>query len=73
MLFRSVYMLTNGGPLGATQTVIYEIYQYSFKYYRVGFGAAASLVFLLVILVIYGLENLLLREKETGKRRGRHE
>ena len=72
-IFESVYMLTNGGPLGATQTVIYEIYQYSFKYYRVGFGAAASLVFLLVILVIYGLENLLLREKETGKRRGRHE
>lgn len=68
-IFESVYMLTNGGPLGATQTVIYEIYQYSFKYYRVGFGAAASLVFLLVILLIYGLENLLLRERKTGKRR----
>ena len=70
-IFESVYMLTNGGPLGATQTVIYEIYQYSFKYYRVGFGAAASLVFLFVILLIYGLENLLLREKEQTKRRGK--
>lgn len=67
-IFESVYMLTNGGPLGATQTVIYEIYQYSFKYYRVGFGAAASLLFLLVILVIYGIENLLLRENESGRR-----
>ena len=67
-IFESVYMLTNGGPLGATQTVIYEIYQYSFKYYRVGFGAAASLIFLFVILIIYGIENLLLRERE-GKRR----
>lgn len=70
-IFESVYMLTNGGPLGATQTVIYEIYQYSFKYYRVGFGAAASLVFLLVILLIYGLENLLLREKDKTRRRGK--
>lgn len=67
-IFESVYMLTNGGPLGATQTVIYEIYQYSFKYYRVGFGAAASLIFLFVILLIYGVENLLLRERR-GKRR----
>lgn len=70
-IFESVYMLTNGGPLGATQTVIYEIYQYSFKYYRVGFGAAASLVFLLVILLIYGLENLLLKEKDKTRRRGK--
>lgn len=67
-IFESVYMLTNGGPLGATQTVIYEIYQYSFKYYRVGLGAAASLVFLLVILIIYGIEKLLLRERNTGRR-----
>ena len=51
--------------------MIYEIYQYSFKYYRVGFGAAASLVFLLVILLIYGLENLLLREKDKTRRRGK--
>lgn len=63
-IFESVYMLTNGGPLGATQTVIYEIYQYSFKYYRVGFGAAASLLFLAVILIIYGIESAVLREHE---------
>ena len=67
-IFESVYMLTNGGPLGATQTVIYEIYQYSFKYYRVGLGAAASLMFLIVILAIYGIENLLLRERDAGRR-----
>lgn len=67
-IFESVYMLTNGGPLGATQTVIYEIYQYSFKFYRVGIGAAASLVFLIIILLIYGIENLLLREKEDEKK-----
>lgn len=68
-IFESVYMLTGGGPLGATQTVIYEIYQFSFKFYRVGFGAAASIVFLLVILVIYGFENLLLRERKQSRRR----
>lgn len=67
-IFDSVYMLTSGGPLGATETVIYNIYQYSFKYYRVGYGAAAAVVFLVVILAIYGIENLLLRER-TGRRR----
>lgn len=63
-IFDSVYMLTGGGPMGATETVIYNIYQYSFKYYRVGYGAAAAVVFLFVILIIYGIENLLLRERK---------
>lgn len=67
-VFESVYMLTDGGPLGATQTVIYEIYQYSFKYYRVGFGAAAALLFLIVILMVYGIENILLKERDKSRR-----
>lgn len=71
-IFESVYMLTNGGPLGATQTVIYEIFQYGFRYYKVGFGSAASILFLFIILIIYGIENVLLKEKEP-KRRHIHE
>jgi ABC-type sugar transport system permease subunit len=60
-IFESVYMLTGGGPLKATETVIFSIYQYSFKFDRMGTGAAASVLFLFFILLVCGLEILLFR------------
>lgn len=67
-IFESVYMLTGGGPLKATESVIFTIYQYSFKYSKVGVGAAASVMFLGVILMVCGFEALLFR---LGDRSGR--
>ena len=68
-IYDSVYMLTGGGPLGTTETIIYQIYNYSFKYYRVGYGAAAAVMFLLFVLVIYLIENLLLSDKDERRER----
>jgi len=69
-VFESVYMLTGGGPLKSTESVIYSIYQYSFKYSKVGVGSAASVLFLLVILLVCGLEALLFRfMQRSGKER----
>jgi multiple sugar transport system permease protein/sn-glycerol 3-phosphate transport system permease protein len=60
-IFESVYMLTGGGPLKATETVIYSVYQYSFKYNRMGIGSAATVLFLFFILLICGLEMFIFR------------
>jgi ABC-type sugar transport system permease subunit len=54
-VFDSVYVLTGGGPLGRTQTVVWYIYQSIFFYSRPGFGAALSLVLLGIIFVLTGL------------------
>jgi ABC-type sugar transport system permease subunit len=67
-IFESVYMLTGGGPLKATETVLFTVYQYSFKYNRMSIGAAASVLFLLFILLVCGLEMLVFRI--TGEQKG---
>ncbi|MGW3953230.1 carbohydrate ABC transporter permease [Streptomyces sp. NPDC004752] len=52
-VFDTVNVLTQGGPLNSTQTVLTEIWQLGFSYYDLGQGAALSAV-LLIILVIIG-------------------
>ena len=46
-MFDQVYMLTNGGPGNATQTLAHYIYFHGFKYYDMGYASAVS--YLLVI------------------------
>ena len=53
-LFDQSYLLgnTNGGPNGSTQSVLEYIYQNGFVSYRLGYAAAMSYIFFVVILVI---------------------
>ena len=41
-MFDQVYMLTNGGPGNATQTLAHYIYFHGFKYYDMGYASAVS-------------------------------
>ncbi|MDR1420343.1 MAG: sugar ABC transporter permease [Treponema sp.] len=66
-IFESVYMLTGGGPLKATESVIYSLYMYTFKFGRIGVGAAASVLFLFFILIVCGLEMLVFRLGGDGR------
>jgi ABC-type sugar transport system permease subunit len=51
-MFGAVFLLTGGGPIHATTTVVYYIWQTAFMTYKMGYGAAASLVLFVVILII---------------------
>jgi len=53
--FDLAYVLTQGGPNGATTTVPFEIYQVSFAYFRFDQGAAWSVVsfLLMTILIVF--------------------
>jgi len=50
-VFDQVYVMTSGGPFYATYTVMYYIYQLGFRYFRFGYGAAASVLLFAMILV----------------------
>lgn len=50
-MFDQVFMLTNGGPGNATQTMAHYIYFHGFKYYNMGYAAAVS--YLLVIPMLF--------------------
>ncbi|MGI8748397.1 MAG: carbohydrate ABC transporter permease, partial [Deinococcus sp.] len=64
LAFDQFYILTHGGPQGSTVTAVYWIYNTSFGSFRLGYGAALSLV-LLVILVIISVAQLYLLRDDT--------
>ncbi|MFI6324439.1 carbohydrate ABC transporter permease [Nonomuraea sp. NPDC050556] len=55
-LFDLVYTTTRGGPLSATQTIVYYIYKTAFGGQRYGYGSAvAYTLFLITLLITVGM------------------
>lgn len=61
-----VLALTDGGPAGSTQTIVYQVLKDSFAQARLGFGAAQSVI-LLVVTAILGLAVTLARRGSEKK------
>lgn len=53
-VFDSVVVLTRGGPLGSTETLLYVLYLEGFQYFRMGYAAALT-VGLLAFLVLLSI------------------
>jgi multiple sugar transport system permease protein len=53
-VFDTVVVLTRGGPLGSTETLLYVLYLEGFQYFRTGYAAAMTVV-LLVFLVLLSI------------------
>jgi multiple sugar transport system permease protein len=56
LAFDQFYIMTSGGPRGQTFTAVYWIYQNSFVSFKLGYGAALSLVLTAIILVFSTLQ-----------------
>ena len=63
-LFTQVDVLTQGGPQGATNTVVRYLYEMGFSRGRVGYAAATAVVFFLVVLVISLVQRRFLKSEE---------
>jgi multiple sugar transport system permease protein len=64
LTFDQFYALTKGGPGGGTTTVVLYTYTTSFIQFRLGYGAAISVVVSLVILAITAFQLRVLGRKE---------
>lgn len=53
-VFDSIYALTGGGPANVTKVMSIDIYNYSFKFFRMGMGSAYSWI-MIIILLIFGI------------------
>lgn len=47
--FDSINVMTQGGPQGATNTIIFSIYREGFQYYRVGYAAALATILMVIV------------------------
>ena len=63
--FDIIYVMTSGGPANATNVLSIDVYKLSFDYFRLGDGAAAANV-LLVIPLVLSIVYLFLRRREES-------
>ncbi|MGH3001112.1 MAG: carbohydrate ABC transporter permease [Gaiellaceae bacterium] len=62
--FTQIYTMTQGGPLGATTTTGFLLYQESFVFFHTGFGAAIAVV-LFVVIALFTLLQLRLSRRQA--------
>lgn len=61
-VFAEIYVMTKGGPLNSSKTIVYYIYERAFENLDLGYASAMAVVLLLIVLVL-SLVNLLCFEK----------
>ncbi|SDD83523.1 carbohydrate ABC transporter permease [Glycomyces harbinensis] len=63
-LFVQVNIMTGGGPVGSTSTLVLQIVQKGFQQQQMGYGAALSLVFFCVVLALALVQRRLTRDRD---------
>jgi len=63
-LFSEPYVMTAGGPLRATTSVVLMMYEEGFRWWRMGYAAAIAFVLFIVILIATLIQFRLQRERE---------
>ncbi|MFC8683931.1 carbohydrate ABC transporter permease [Brevibacillus porteri] len=53
--YDQIYILTQGGPSGATSTILYYFYVLAFEYFETGPASALAMIFLVMCLLISAL------------------
>ena len=63
LAFDQFYIMTSGGPRNSTISVVYWIFNNSFTYFDMGYGAAMSIVLLLGLVGLSAAQFYLLQDK----------
>jgi ABC-type sugar transport system permease subunit len=59
--FGAIFILTGGGPVYATTTVVYHIYSQAFNFGRFGYASSLSILLFVIILIITVIQTKYLR------------
>lgn len=63
LAFDQFYIMTRGGPRNSTISIVYWIFNNSFTYFKMGYGAAMSIVLLAILVALTGAQLYVLREE----------
>ena len=63
-VFAEIYVMTKGGPLNSSKTIVYYIYERAFENLDLGYASALAVV-LLVVVMIFSLINILCFERNN--------
>jgi sn-glycerol 3-phosphate transport system permease protein len=62
-VFDTINLMTQGGPINSTNVFVYFIYEYAFKFFRIGYASAAGVVLLLLVSLLTLVYFLILGKK----------
>lgn len=63
-MFAQAFVLTNGGPVDATQTIVYTIYLTAFQFLKMGYASAQAFALFVVIVILTLVNRRLFRDQE---------
>jgi multiple sugar transport system permease protein len=66
-LFSQVNIMTQGGPLDATSTLVLQAVRSGFAQQQTGYASAISLVFFILVLAISLVQRFLTRDKDVRR------
>lgn len=64
-LFDQIYTMTGGGPGTSTLTMVQYLYTTAFQNYDLGYGSAIEVAILIILVLLIGIQNKLLKNKEV--------
>ena len=67
-VFDQIFLMTAGGPDGATRSIIQYIYDVGFSGYRVGYASAVSYVFFALIVLVSIIQITIVNHKPEEQR-----
>ena len=62
-VFETIQIITQGGPQNSTNTLVYSLYEYGFKFYKIGYASTIGVVLLVIIAVFTVIYFKLLSKK----------
>lgn len=65
MVFEQVNIMTNGGPLNSTTTIVHQIYTSAFLNFKAGYGSAMAMI-LLAMTIVFTLLNFRFANQDNG-------
>lgn len=51
-VFETVQVMTQGGPVNSTNSLVYSIYQYGFVFYKIGYASSMGVVLMVIIGIL---------------------
>ncbi|MBN1302045.1 MAG: sugar ABC transporter permease [Melioribacteraceae bacterium] len=62
-VFDIVYVLTSGGPLGSTKVLVFQVYEYAFKFFEMGYASAIAYVLFAILFIFTIIQIKLMKVK----------
>lgn len=65
-VFTQIFVMTSGGPVNKTTTMVYYMYQWAFKYYDMGYASTLAFALFAMLLVFTAFQLRLFRDGATS-------